>query len=78
MATMLESHTRQIDTASIKRARKNNQEETKQKGRFGTASNEISGGGGLQLVCGLIHLTIGIQERVLVRRGKTSHLDSSH
>ena len=52
MATMLELHTRQVDTTAIKRARKNaksNQEETKQK-CLGTASNEITEG--LQLVCG--------------------------
>ena len=53
VATMLESHTRQIGTTAIKRARKNNQGEAKQKSRLGTASNEITvGGGGLQLVCG--------------------------
>ena len=53
MATMLELHTRQVDITTIKRARKNekrNLEETKQKCRLGTASNEITGG--LQLVCG--------------------------
>ena len=53
MATMLELHTRQVDISTIKRARKNekrNLEETKQKCRLGTASNEITGG--LQLVCG--------------------------
>ena len=57
MATMLEPHTRQtdtIDTTAIKRARKSkkkeNEEETKQKCRLGTASNEITGG--LLLVCG--------------------------
>ena len=35
-------------------SQKNNQEETKQMCRLGTASNEITGGGGggLQLVCG--------------------------
>ena len=50
---MLELHTRQVDTTTIKRARKtkkSNLEETKQKCRLGTASNEITGG--LQLVCG--------------------------
>ena len=58
---MLESHTREIytiDTDAIKRAwkkrkkkkKKNDCEETKQKCRLGTASNEITGG--LQLVCG--------------------------
>ena len=54
VATMLELHTRQIDTTTIKRARKktkkSNLEETKQKCRLGTASKEITGG--LQLVCG--------------------------
>ena len=55
---MLESHTRQIDTTGMKRAKKqkNNQEETKQNYRLGMASNEITGGwgegGSLQLVCG--------------------------
>ena len=47
---MLELHTRQIDTvdtSTIKRVRKkSNLEETKQKCRLGTASNEITGGGG--------------------------------
>ena len=52
VATMLELHTIQVDTVdttTIKRARKNekrNLEETKQKCRLGTASNEITGGGG--------------------------------
>ena len=51
---MLESNTREINTigtAAMKRARKkmtknnkNNCEETKQKCRLGTASNEITGG----------------------------------
>ena len=51
---MLESHTREIDTidkAAIKRDRenmekKNTCEETKQKCRLGTTSNQITGGGG--------------------------------
>ena len=49
---MLELHARQVDTVdatAIKRARKNeksNLVETKQKCRLGTASNEITGGGG--------------------------------
>ena len=56
---MLESHTKEIDkiyTAAIKRAKKkkekkeNNCDETKQKCRLGTASNEITRGP--QLVCG--------------------------
>ena len=49
---MLELHTRQVytvDATAIKRARKktkkSNLEETKQKCRLGTASNEITGGG---------------------------------
>ena len=53
---MLKPHTRQIDTIDItamKRARKKNLKETKQKCRLGTACDEITkGGGGLQLVCG--------------------------
>ena len=58
MATMLELHTRQVDTTTINESgitKKSNLEETKQKCRLGTASNEIiggGGGGGLQLVCG--------------------------
>ena len=51
VATMLELHTRQVDTVDAK-TKKSNLEETKQKCRLGTASNEITGGGGLQLVCG--------------------------
>ena len=53
---MLELHTRQVytvDATAITRASKNekdNLEETKQKCRPGTASNEITGR--LQLVCG--------------------------
>ena len=53
---MLELHTRQVytvDATAIKRARntkKSNPEETKQKCRLGTASNEITRG--LQLVFG--------------------------
>ena len=51
---MLELHTRQVYTTAIKLARKktkkSNLEETKQKCRLGTASNEITGG--FQLVCG--------------------------
>ena len=49
---MLESHTRQIDTTAMKRARKkmnkekNKYEETKQKCRLGTASNKIAEGVG--------------------------------
>ena len=53
MATMLELHTRQVDTTAINepgKTKKSNLEETKQKCRLGTASNEIIGG--LQLVCG--------------------------
>ena len=46
---MLELHTRQVDTVDAK-TKKSNQEETEQKCRLGTASNEITGG--LQLVCG--------------------------
>ena len=46
---MLELHTRQVDTVDAK-TKKSNLEETKQKCRLGTASNEITGG--LQLVCG--------------------------
>ena len=60
---MLELHTRQVDTVditAIKRARKNvkksNLEETKQKCRLRTASNEITGG--LQLVCGRATLAL--------------------
>ena len=60
---MLKSHKRlidKIDTTAMKRGRvknkKNNSEETKQKCRLGTASDEITGGGrvegGLHLVCG--------------------------
>ena len=56
---MLELHTRQVytvDATAIKRAmkkmKKSNLEVTEQKCRLGTASNEITGGGGLQLVCG--------------------------
>ena len=49
---MLQLHTRQIDTlytTTTKRARK--KEETNQKCRLGTASDEITGGG-VQLVSG--------------------------
>ena len=46
---MLELHTRQVDTVDAK-TKKSNLEETKQKCRLGTASNEITGG--LQLVFG--------------------------
>ena len=52
---MLELHIRQVDTVdatTIKepgKTKKSNLEETKQKCRLGTASNEITGG--LQLVC---------------------------
>ena len=56
---MLESYTGQIDTIGNKTNQglyweKNNQEETKQKCRLGTTSNEITRGRGegLQLVCG--------------------------
>ena len=58
---MLDSHTRQINTTTIKRAwkdnekKKNNQEETKLRCRLGTASNEITWGGGrgvLQIIIG--------------------------
>ena len=43
---MLADH-KQIDERT-----KNNHKEPKHKCRLGTASNEITGGGGLQLVCG--------------------------
>ena len=56
VATILESHARQTQKQWNEQWKnKNNQEETKQKCRLGTASNEITGGGvggGLQLVCG--------------------------
>ena len=42
---MLELHTRQVDTVDAN-TKKSNLEETKQKCRLGTASNEITGGGG--------------------------------
>ena len=45
-------NTCKTDTPAMKRAMEKKQEETKQKCRLGTASNEITGGGGLQLVCG--------------------------
>ena len=48
VATMLESHARQTQQNETSIGK--NQEETKQKCRLGTASNEITGG--LQLVCG--------------------------
>ena len=66
VATMLKSHTRKIDKidrtamkrASKKWKKRNNEKETKQKCRLGTASGEITGG--FQLVCGRPTLALSV------------------